>query len=170
MQTLILGGIKSGKTGYAESLAWRTGYPVIYIATATAGDAAMSERIARHRVARPAAWTTVEEPLALADCLRAHAQERRCLIVDCLTLWLSNLLCQSDPVRLRREQEALLRILPSLPGDVLYVSSETNLGVIPDNALARQFCDEIGLLHQALAARCEQVIWMVAGLPVSIKR
>ena len=121
MQALILGGARSGKSRHAETLAQQSGREVVYIATATAHDAEMHARIAHHRASRPAHWQTIEEPLALATTLQQHAAPGRLLLVDCLTLWLTNLLCHEDPNRLPTETQALLACLPELPGDLLLV-------------------------------------------------
>ncbi|WP_228125051.1 bifunctional adenosylcobinamide kinase/adenosylcobinamide-phosphate guanylyltransferase [Candidatus Methylospira mobilis] len=168
MRELILGGARSGKSGYAEQRAQKSGLEVVYIATAEACDQEMGARIALHRQRRPADWLTLEEPLALADTLRAHAQAERCILIDCLTLWLSNLLTLGED-RFKCEREALLRTLPSLPGQLLFVSNEVGQGIVPMNALARRFVDEAGYLHQDLAQLCERVTWVVAGLPQVLK-
>lgn len=169
MKTLILGGVRSGKSRLAETMAQRTDLPVTYIATATAEDAEMRRRIDTHRARRPAAWTTVEAPRALAAALEAHAAPRRCLVVDCLTLWLTNLLMIRDAERLAKERDALLQRLPAAAGEIILVSNETGLGVIPLGALTRRFGEEAGLLHQALARCCERVVLTVAGLPLALK-
>ncbi len=169
MRTLILGGARSGKSALAERMAQASGVDVIYIATAQAGDAEMRERIAHHRATRPEAWPTVEAPLALADALHAHARSQACVLVDCLTLWLSNLLCDEDASRLARERDALLDVLPQLPGRILLVSNEVGLGVVPMGKVSRRFVDEAGRLHQRLAAHCEQVVFVAAGLPMVLK-
>ncbi|MBB6246485.1 bifunctional adenosylcobinamide kinase/adenosylcobinamide-phosphate guanylyltransferase [Rhodanobacter sp. A1T4] len=169
MRTLILGGARSGKSALAERLARESGQEVVYIATAQAHDAEMAVRIAHHRDRRPAHWQSVEEPLALADTLRAYAHPDRCVLVDCLTLWLSNLLGDADDKRLGRECEAFLEVLPVLPGELLFVSNEVGLGVIPMGELTRRFVDEAGRLHQAMAARCERVLFVAAGLPLPLK-
>ena len=169
MRTLILGGARSGKSALAERLAHESGQAVVYIATAQAHDAEMAARIAHHRDRRPAHWQSVEEPLALADTLRAYAHPDRCVLVDCLTLWLSNLLGDADDKRLGRECEAFLEVLSVLPGELLFVSNEVGLGVIPMGELTRRFVDEAGRLHQAMAARCERVLFVAAGLPLPLK-
>ena len=169
MRTLILGGARSGKSALAERLALESGKEVVYIATAQAHDAEMAARIAHHRDRRPAHWQSVEEPLALAGALRAYARPDRCVLVDCLTLWLSNLLGDTDDQRLGREYEGLLEVLPALPGELLFVSNEVGLGVVPMGELTRRFVDEAGRLHQALAARCERVLFVAAGLPLPLK-
>jgi adenosylcobinamide kinase/adenosylcobinamide-phosphate guanylyltransferase len=169
VRTLILGGARSGKSALAERLASESARDVVYIATAQAHDAEMAGRIAHHRARRPAHWQSVEEPLALAETLVACAQSDRCVLVDCLTLWLSNLLGDADDQRLGRECEALLDILPALPGELLFVSNEVGLGVVPMGELTRRFVDEAGRLHQAMAARCERVLFVAAGLPLPLK-
>jgi adenosylcobinamide kinase / adenosylcobinamide-phosphate guanylyltransferase len=169
VRTLILGGARSGKSALAERLARESGNEVVYIATAQAHDAEMAARIAHHRDRRPAHWQCVEEPLAVAGALRAYARPDRCVLVDCLTLWLSNLLGDADDQRLGRECEALLEVLPALPGELLFVSNEVGLGVVPMGELTRRFVDEAGRLHQALAARCERVLFVAAGLPLPLK-
>lgn len=169
MKTLILGGVRSGKSHLAETLATRSGLRVIYLATAGAGDGEMHARIAQHRLQRPAHWQTVEERIALATRLREHAADDTCLLVDCLTLWLTNLLCTEDEAQLLREREALIAALPDLPGRILFVSNEIGLGVVPMGVLSRRYLDEAGVLHQRLAERCEQVIFSVAGLPQVLK-
>ncbi len=167
--TLILGGVRSGKSRHAAEIAKATGRAVTVIATGTAQDAEMTERIERHRAQRPKEWSVVEEPIRLASALAAAASPSRIVIVDCLTLWLTNLLCRDDPGTLQRESTQLLDILPGLPCDCLLVSNEVGFGIIPANALARRFADEAGTLHQRLAALCDRVIFMAAGLPMSIK-
>lgn len=169
MKELILGGVRSGKSRHAEALARDSGLEVIYLATARPGDAEMQARIAAHRARRPAHWGLVEEPLALASALSAHAAPARCLIVDCLTLWLTQLLGEDEPARLEQEKAALLDALPKLPGRILLIGNETNMGVMPLGELSRRYCDEAGVLHQALAAQCDRVTLMVAGLPLLVK-
>jgi adenosylcobinamide kinase/adenosylcobinamide-phosphate guanylyltransferase len=168
MKELILGGARSGKSALAQQRAEQSGLKVTYIATARVLDEEMAARIARHRQVRPAAWKLVEEPLALARTLQASAAADRCLLVDCLTLWLSNLLAASE-ARLAVEKHALLEILPMLPGYLILVSNEVGQGIVPANPLARRFRDEAGWLHQALARCCERVILTVAGLPLTLK-
>lgn len=169
MKELILGGARAGKSALAERRARESGRAVTYIATAQSGDEEMAARIRAHRVRRPASWGLVEEPLALARVLVQHAADDRCLIVDCLTLWLSNLLHAEDPGVFARERAALLEVLPALPGHLILVSNEVGMGVVPLGVLARRFCDEAGRLHQALAQCCERVTLVVAGLPLVLK-
>lgn len=169
MKELILGGVRSGKSRLAEQLAQASGHDVIYIATAQPGDEEMRARIRAHRERRPAAWTVVETPRALAATLRAQASPDRCLLVDCLTLWLTNLLCAGDEDAFQAERAAFLQTLPALPGRIILVSNETNMGVIAMSELARRFNDEAGRLHQELAALCDRVVLTVAGLPLFLK-
>jgi len=176
--TLVTGGARSGKTGYAQRLAAGSGREVVYIATAQAGDAEMAERIGRHRAQRPSAWRTLEEPLTLGAALRAHAQADRCIVVDCLTLWLSNLLhlerCDapdwSEPgPRFAAEREALRGALAGVQGEVILIGNEVGLGIVPLGALNRVFVDEAGRLNQEIAAVAGRVVLMVAGCPLFAK-
>lgn len=169
MRSLILGGARSGKSALAERIAVQSGRDVVYIATAQARDDEMAQRIGHHRARRSQDWACVEEPLALATALRAHAGEGRLLLVDCLTLWLSNLLGAQDEAAFERERDALLSTLPELPGEIVLVSNEVGLGVVPLGELTRRFVDEAGRLHQSLAARCERVVFVAAGLPLALK-
>jgi adenosyl cobinamide kinase/adenosyl cobinamide phosphate guanylyltransferase len=169
MKELILGGVRSGKSRLAEERARASSRQVVYIATAiAAGDSELEARIRQHRRRRPAEWSTVEEPVALGAALRAHAAQERCLLVDCLTLWLTNLLsCAAD--RFERERGSLLDAFPELAGDVILVSNETGLGVVPLGELSRRFVDASGELHQAIAAMCDRVTLTIAGLPYPLK-
>jgi adenosylcobinamide kinase/adenosylcobinamide-phosphate guanylyltransferase len=165
---LVLGGVRSGKSRYAEGLARGQTRGVTLIATAEARDEEMAARIEAHRRHRDARWHLIEEPLALAAALRTVSPERL-VIVDCLTVWLSNLLCGKDADASRRETQALLDALASLAGDCILISNEVGFGIIPANALARRFGDEAGVLHQRIAAKCDRVVLMVAGLPLEVK-
>ena len=169
MKELILGGVRSGKSRLAERRARASGRDVVYIATAiAAGDRELEDRIREHRRRRPASWTTVEEPLALGEVLRALASAERCLLVECLTLWLTNVLTAAAD-RFERERESLIQALPELAGDIILVSNETGLGVVPHGELSRRFVDASGELHQAIAAGCDRVTLTVAGLPHLLK-
>ncbi len=163
---LIIGGARSGKSALAERRASESGLEVIYLATATVGDGEMAARIAHHRQRRPAQWQTVEEPLHLAAALRGHASEQRLLLVDCLTLWLSNLLLGPG---LEPERGQLLGALGDLPGRIILVSNEVGWGIVPINDLARRFADEQGRLNQEVAARSVRVTLVAAGLPLELK-
>ncbi|QCI11196.1 bifunctional adenosylcobinamide kinase/adenosylcobinamide-phosphate guanylyltransferase [Pseudomonas putida] len=169
MRNLILGGARSGKSRLAEQLASDSGLPVTYIATSEPLDGEMNQRVRLHRERRPAAWGLIEEPLALARVLRAEAAAGRCLLVDCLTLWLTNLLMLEDDQRLAAERDALLECLERLPGTIILVSNETGLGVVPMGELTRRYVDQAGWLHQAVAERCQRVVLTVAGLPLMLK-
>ncbi|RMH94162.1 bifunctional adenosylcobinamide kinase/adenosylcobinamide-phosphate guanylyltransferase [Lysobacter pythonis] len=169
MKSLILGGARSGKSALAEAWALESGREVVYVATSEPLDGEMRARIAHHRARRPAGWGLVEEPLALARALCANAADDRLLLVDCLTLWLSNLLGLEDEARHACEYDALLAALPALPGVVVFVSNEVGLGIVPMGALSRRFVDEAGRLHQQIAARCERVVFVAAGLPLYLK-
>ncbi|MCQ4349060.1 bifunctional adenosylcobinamide kinase/adenosylcobinamide-phosphate guanylyltransferase [Pseudomonas stutzeri] len=169
MLELILGGARSGKSRLAERLAIESGLAVTYLATAQAGDGEMAARIAHHQARRPAGWALVEEPVRLMQALRDHAAENRCLLVDCLTLWLTNLLLLDDGNHLTRERDALLEGIAALPGRLILVGNETGLGVVPLGELTRRYVDEAGWLHQALAERAQRVTFCVAGLPMILK-
>jgi adenosyl cobinamide kinase/adenosyl cobinamide phosphate guanylyltransferase len=239
MKTLILGGVRSGKSRHAEDLARARKGRVTVIATGTAQDDEMAARIEAHRRNRPPGWRVIEEPIRLAAAIDAAAIDTSALdtsaldtsaldtsalnasalgasaldasalnasalgasaldaaafktaplgasaldsaapgpvarpagtvIIDCLTLWLTNLLCGEDAGALRRETDLLLEILPRLTGECIFVSNEVGLGIMPMNALARRFGDEAGLLHQRLAALCDRVVLMTAGLALCVK-
>ncbi|WP_374335443.1 bifunctional adenosylcobinamide kinase/adenosylcobinamide-phosphate guanylyltransferase [Leeia sp.] len=167
-RTLILGGRRSGKSARAQQLAAQAA-EVVLIATATACDEEMTARIVHHRQSRPAHWQVCEEPERLADALLQLAQPQRCLLVDCLTLWQTHLLLQTDEATLQRETDAVLAVLPQLPGEVVLVSNEVGWSIVPESPLARRFADEVGRLHQRLAVVCERVELVVAGLPLCLK-
>ncbi|WP_404937489.1 bifunctional adenosylcobinamide kinase/adenosylcobinamide-phosphate guanylyltransferase [Pseudomonas sp. JDS08PS003] len=169
MLQLILGGARSGKSRLAEKLATDSALEVIYIATSQPLDGEMNQRIAHHRERRPSQWRLIEEPLELARVLQQAAGTGRCLLVDCLTLWLTNLLMLEDEQRLAIEREALLQCVATLPGEIIFVSNETGMGVVPLGELTRRYVDEAGWLHQALAERCQRVVLTVAGLPLTLK-
>ena len=169
MRTLILGGTRSGKSHFAEQRAVDSALAVTYIATAQAHDSEMAERIKIHRARRPALWQSIEEPLQLAAALTANAAPGRCLLVDCLTLWLTNMLLHPDPELLAQERSALLAVLPGLPGRIILVGNETGMGIMPAGELSRRYCDEAGELHQDLATLCDTVLLVVAGLPLTLK-
>ena len=171
MKYLILGGVKSGKSRRAEQLAkdWEPGRSgkVVYIATARAYDDEFGERIKRHQAQRPAHWETLEAPLEVAQLLNHYSGTQCCVLLECLTLWLSNVLC--DDLDLGPYIEQLCNAIEHYDGELIIVSNETGMGIIPENALARRFGDEAGLLHQRLATLCDEVTLVVAGLPLSLK-
>lgn len=168
-KTLILGGVKSGKSRLAEQRAINSQLAVCYIATARADDREMQQRIALHQQQRPAHWTTVEVPLNLAAVLQQQDAADKCILVDCLTLWLTNLLLTDDENLLTTEIQLLLETLPTLQADLILVSNETSMGIVPMGELTRRFCDEAGRLHQQLAVLMDNVILTVAGLPHALK-
>ena len=167
-KTLILGGVKSGKSRLAEQRATNSELPVLYVATARADDNEMQQRIVLHQQQRPAHWTTIEVPLHLAAALQQHAANI-CILVDCLTLWLTNLLLADDEKFIRDEIQQLLDTLPTLQAEIILVSNETSMGIVPMGELTRRFCDEAGRLHQQLAVMVDNVILTVAGLPHALK-
>ena len=169
MKELILGGARSGKSALAERLALASAREVIYLATATAGDGEMSERIRHHQSRRPSHWLLVEEPLELAATLQTHASANTTILVDCLTLWLANLLAAETEGLFQQQRDALLSCLPSLSGRILFVSNEVGMGIVPMGELTRRFVDEAGRLHQDLAQICDRVTMVVAGLPLVFK-
>lgn len=180
---LITGGARSGKSAYAEQLAAQAeaaGQKIIYIATSAGNDAEMQRRVALHRQQRPAHWVTVESPLQLAAALQQWNQPQYWILVDCLTVWLSNLLFSGDqdfpetglitpPAIVAEQRAALLEQLTDSLADVTLVSNEVGLGIIPMGAVTRWYVDEAGRLNQAVAKVAQQVTLVVAGLPLSLK-
>ena len=165
--TLVLGGARSGKSSHAEKLVSAQPGTWLYLATATAGDIEMQERIRVHQERRGAGWRTVEEPLDLIGCLHRLSAAESIILVDCLTLWLSNILFSEKDVS--REIDGLVAGLSDLPGPVVFVSNEVGLGIVPNNALARRFRDHAGRLNQAVAAVADRVVFVAAGLPLCLK-
>lgn len=164
--TLVLGGARSGKSAFAERLVG-AGEKPIYFATAEALDEEMVERIRRHRARRAARWTTVEEPLELVSSLSQHASPQSVVLVDCLTVWLGNLIHAGRHID--TETTALVELLPTLAGPVVFVSNEVGMGIVPENKMARDFRDHAGRLHQAIAARADSVYLVVAGIASALK-
>ena len=164
--TLVLGGARSGKSRHAEALIGKAGQGCVYIATAQAFDDEMRQRIARHRADRPAAWTTIEAPLDLAGAIAAQPADRP-VLVDCLTLWLSNTMLAERDVD--AACDAMLAALGKAAAPVVCVSNEVGLGIVPENALARRFRDAQGTLNQRVAVRADRVVLMAAGLPLVLK-
>ena len=165
--TLVLGGARSGKSRHAEGLVTATPGPRVYIATAQIWDEEMADRVAHHRQDRGPGWTTVEEPLDLPGALRRHAAPGTGVLVDCLTLWLSNLMMAEADIPAKSAE--LLEALADVQGRVVLVSNEVGLGIVPDNALARRFRDHAGRLHQDVAALATRVVFIAAGLPMVLK-
>lgn len=183
--TLVLGGARSGKSAWAERQAAGSGRPVLYLATATAGDEEMAERIAAHRAARPSSWRTVEAPLGVVAAVREHARSGEVVLLDCLTLWVSNALLArlgDDPEAatpaawraiedgLVAEAAALVASARERGADLIAVSNEVGLGLVPAYPLGRRYRDLLGRVNQAVAAAADAVVLMVAGLPVDLTR
>ena len=164
---LILGGARSGKSGFAQRQAENLPGELIYVATAQALDAEMEDRIARHRAERGARWQTFEAPLDLAGAIETRSRPGNVLLVDCLTLWASNLMfSESD---LARAIGGLTSALGKAPGKIILVSNEVGLGIVPDNPLARRFRDVAGEVNQAVARSVDSVVFVAAGLPMVLK-
>jgi adenosylcobinamide kinase / adenosylcobinamide-phosphate guanylyltransferase len=166
--TLVLGGARSGKSRHAEKLIAATGLPKVYVATGQAFDDEMRARIDAHQAARLGqGWRTIEAPLALSDCLHAQRGKGEAVLVDCLTLWLTNLLLADHDIA--PAFHTLLGVLRMADYPIVLVSNETGLGIVPENALARAFRDHAGLLHQQIAAEAKAVHFIAAGLPITLK-
>ncbi len=165
--TLILGGARSGKSAHGETRAERHSGALVYLATAQARDDEMASRIAAHRARRGPRWTTIEEPLELDRALARAGSPDGAVLVDCLTLWLANLIDAGRDAD--AEGRALAATLETLPGAVILVSNEVGLGIVPDNARARAFRDHAGRLNQRIAAMAGRVLFMAAGLPLYLK-
>lgn len=167
--TLVLGGARSGKSRHAETLARRTGLTRIYLATAEAHDDEMRARIAHHRESRSHdGWTTIEEPLDLAGALAREAAPERVILVDCLTLWLTNVMLGGGG-DVATAEVRLVEALKAAKGPVILVSNEVGLGLVPETPLGRAFRDAQGRLNQAVAAACDRVVFVAAGLPLVLK-
>jgi adenosylcobinamide kinase / adenosylcobinamide-phosphate guanylyltransferase len=164
---LVLGGARSGKSRYALSLAERARAQRVYVATAGAEDDEMRRRIARHQTERGAGWTTIEAPLAIVEAISTHAGPDRVVLVDCLTLWLSNLLGASADVE--QSIESLAAATSAAAGPVVLVSNELGMGLVPETALGREFRDAHGRMNQRIALICDRVAFVVAGVPMQLK-
>ena len=171
--TLVLGGVRAGKSRYAQELA-REGGRVLYVATAEARDEEMAARIAAHRAERPAAWSTLEEPIDLVTSLAPRLQDFDTVLIDCLTLWVSNLLLQ-DPDNeakssvIQAQARRLIELYERFQASWIVVSNEVGLGVIPATRLGRDYADALGRVNQLFAAAADEVIVMFAGLPMNLK-
>jgi adenosylcobinamide kinase/adenosylcobinamide-phosphate guanylyltransferase len=163
--TLVLGGARSGKSRYAESLVTALPPPWLYVATAEAGDSEMVARVAAHQARRGPSWTTIETPRNVAETLGTHADTPT--LVDCLTLWLSNVMLADADVDAEIEQ--LDGALARAAAPIVLVANEVGFGIVPDSALGRRFRDLQGLLNQRIAARADRVVLVVAGLPLILK-
>jgi adenosylcobinamide kinase/adenosylcobinamide-phosphate guanylyltransferase len=164
---LVLGGARSGKSRHAEGLARNHRGERIYVATAEAGDEEMRARIARHRERRGIEWRTIEEPVLLAEVLERECKTGSFVLVDCLTLWISNLMHEGE--KLGAAIGHLCELVPRLQGTLVVVSNEVGLGIVPDNDLARHYRDEAGFANQQLAAVSDEVVFVCAGLPLKLK-
>ncbi len=169
MRHLVLGGVRSGKSAYAEQLVADTEQEVCYLATSQVWDEEMAARVRIHQERRPSHWQLIEEPIALAARLNALSAGQQSVLVECLTLWLTNLICLEDEARFAAEKAALLEAVANFEGELVLVSSEVGLGIMPMNAMARRFADEAGLLNQQLAKLTERVTLVAAGLPMPLK-
>ncbi|MCG8311633.1 MAG: bifunctional adenosylcobinamide kinase/adenosylcobinamide-phosphate guanylyltransferase [Pseudomonadales bacterium] len=170
MIDLILGGARSGKSRLAETRAALQHLPVTYIATATANDKEMAERIAHHKAQRPSHWGLLEEPRHLATLINSSNPSPQCLLIDCLTLWLTNWLMIEDQNAYETAKEDLLIALSNTQHHIILVSNETGLGVVPMGELSRRYVDESGRLHQAVGELADNVIMTLAGLPLPLKQ
>ncbi|PXX39667.1 bifunctional adenosylcobinamide kinase/adenosylcobinamide-phosphate guanylyltransferase [Undibacterium pigrum] len=181
--SLIFGGARSGKSAFAEQMASKLSdgkQEVLYLATARAGDAEMQERITHHRARRPADWGTLEQSLELGATIMSHSRADNIILVDCLTVWLSNLLFSEEvdfpeighitpPPQFAVQRQDLLDALVQAPGQIILVSNEVGMGIVPMGAVSRWFVDEAGRLNQAVAAIADNVVWVAAGLPLYLK-
>jgi len=164
--SLILGGARSGKSGYAEQLAKDSGLPVTYVATAQAFDEEMSQRIKKHQLDRPDHWQSIEVPTQLPAIIKKHGNQG-VVLVDCLTLWLMNLL--HEELEVHQYVNDLLEALAQIKGNVILVSNEISMGVVPMGEMSRLYVDELGRMHQKIAKQATNVTLMVAGLPMTVK-
>ncbi|MDE2903649.1 MAG: bifunctional adenosylcobinamide kinase/adenosylcobinamide-phosphate guanylyltransferase [Chloroflexota bacterium] len=170
---LVLGGVRAGKSRYAQELAGDGGR-VLFVATAEAGDEEMAARIAAHRAERPTSWATLEEPLDLAEALEPRLKDFDTVLLDCLTLWVSNLLLQDPdregtPAHIQTQARRLIDLYERSDVSWIVVSNEVGLGVIPTTRLGRDFADGLGRVNQQFAAAADEVIVIFAGLPVNLK-
>ena len=165
--TLILGGARSGKSSYAEKLALSFDLEPIYIATAQAKDDEMVDRIRHHKLRRNADWKTIEEPLNISKVIVDHSSPHNVILIDCLTLWLSNIFAKS--LNFETEIKTLVEAVAAAKGPIIFVSNEVGQGIVPINELARNFRDEAGRLNQQIAASVANVYVIMAGLPLPIK-
>lgn len=165
--TLVLGGARSGKSTFAEGIVEAMSQTRIYVATAQARDDEMRARILSHQDRRGAGWETIEAPLDVSQALQDHAPAGHPMLVDCLTLWVTNLMLDAHDID--RAFGELVATLPTLKGPVVLVSNEVGLGIVPDNAMARAFRDHAGRLHQHIAGLADEVYFVTAGLPLKMK-
>ena len=170
---LILGGVRSGKSRYAQQIAGDIGKRVLFLATAEAGDDEMKHRIARHKSSRPESWRTIEEQIDIAGALRKNAARADAVIIDCVTVWLSNMLMHNEKLSEKDMIKDIDKLIDSYEhGDATYiiVSGEVGMGIVPEHPLGRIFRDYLGLANQRLAAKADRVVLMVAGIAVDMKK
>ena len=170
---LILGGVRSGKSRYAQQMASDTGNRVLFLATAEAGDDEMKRRIAKHKSSRPESWRTIEEQMDIAGVLRKNAARADAVIIDCITVWLSNLLMHNEKLSEKEMTAEIDRLIDAYEqGEATYiiVSGEVGLGIVPEHPLGRIFRDYLGLANQRLAGKADSVVLMVAGIAMDLKR
>jgi adenosylcobinamide kinase / adenosylcobinamide-phosphate guanylyltransferase len=165
--TLVLGGARSGKSRFAEQMTVTHPRGCVYLATAEIGDGEMAVRIRAHQARRAALWKTIEAPLEIGDAIVAATEQGAAVLVDCLTLWLSNVMAAGRDVE--QETEKLIRALGQAGGPAVFVSNEVGMGIVPDNALARRFRDHAGILNQRIAGVANTVFFVAAGLPLQLK-
>ena len=169
-KVLVLGGCRSGKSDHALKLAESIGSSRIFVATCVPRDDEMRQRVKRHQAERSDAWQTREIPVDLAGAIATHSPQADVLLIDCLTLWLNNLLMETEDVdRIRRHIDSLADAIKKAPRSIVLVSNEVGAGIVPENRLARLYRDLAGWTNQAMAGVCDRVIWTVAGIPVTIK-
>jgi adenosylcobinamide kinase / adenosylcobinamide-phosphate guanylyltransferase len=169
---LILGGVRSGKSRYAQQLASDIGNRVLFLATAEAGDDEMKRRIARHKSSRPESWRTIEEQMDIAGALRKNDARADAVIIDCVTVWLSNLLMHNEKLsekEMTAEIDRLIDTYEQLDATYIIVSGEVGMGIVPEHPLGRVFRDYLGLANQRLAGKADRVVLMVAGIAVDVK-
>jgi len=166
MKQLILGGARSGKSQLAEARAKLTGKSLYYLATGSAGDTEMAARVSQHKISRGKEWTLIEEQIQIAKTIESIDDKNHTIVVDCLTLWLSNCLQKNE---LTEQKDNLIRLLPDIQADVIFVSNEVGSGIVPLGELSREFVDQSGWLHQELGKICDRVTLVVAGLPLELK-
>ncbi len=165
--TFVLGGARSGKSSFAETMVESSGLQPVYLATGRAFDSEMESRIVTHRDRRGPQWQTQEEPLDLVGALEKHTGNDRFVLVDCLTLWITNLMMAEQDIA--NATDVLVATLPKLSGPVAFVSNEVGLGIVPENRMAREFRDHVGFLHQAVATAADEVYFLAAGLSLKMK-
>lgn len=169
MKHLVLGGVRSGKSAFTENWIGQTNKPVHYIATSQVWDEEMALRVKKHQARRPKFWQLIEEPIELGSTLDHLNASGNAVIIECLSLWLTNLICLEDEVRMAAEKAAFERAVADFKGDLAIVSSEVGLGIMPMNAMARRFGDEIGEMNQKVANLTDWVTFVAAGLPMQLK-